>query len=694
MTGAFALVFEQLSHDFPHNAIRWVTDSGWVGPKLVELKDIDFSDSDKWRASGEPEKVERFVEKVAQGRMKPLVGVVGPRGIRIVDGHHRALAYQKLGRAALMYVAQPRDADVFRLALEMHSHQKENPSQMSDLATPFDAELAQFDLGTGSVQTPGAKKSKRQKKSSAKQPQQMPLPAPAVAPKARSKGTRVSAKLGKGGSLYVRPMTEWAPSVMLAAAGDDGPVWIQLAKTGTFRGHRQGSFSMTAGTFREIIKNFKATANGRIPVDYEHASEQDPTSGSIPFAGAPAQGWIVDMAIRGDDLWGRVEWNAQAKQQIRAKEYMFFSPAIRFAAKDRVSGDTIGAVMTSGALTNKPFLDGMMPLAARDDGGEFEAEFDEDGELTQLTAMAFSADEFLPKLRACLKIQGLATPEECAIQVHRLRSLLARAGGDHAAIVDGVELTDYLAPMRDLVGAHLGMTWGDVFDTVDRNIAVAMGDTEEIDPEDEQPSDPNANPDNVGGSGDTEMTMSDAEKAHLANIEEQNRSLTTKVNELTVALSAKDADVKTLTDENVALKKSEGDRAAQEMSDRIEYTKKAHSEKLKALPGDDAAKTKLLTDLFSNSRSFFDAQYPIVQVEDKRGDLPRPAMLLSGAPIVQPERKPDPESVLVDVKNETWGQTVTRLMNDGDLADKKPLPYGAACDRARTLRRAAGLSVA
>lgn len=164
--------------------------------------------------------------------------------------------------------------------------------------------------------------------------------------------------------------TEILESVLLAAdtqpQTDSKGVWIQLAKSGTFRGHSAGPFTLDGKVFSDIVRNFKASANKRIPIDFEHASESDATDGSIPHTGAPAQGWILDLDNRGEELWGLVQWLEPARTYVKEEKYKFFSPAIRFGSKDRVTGAPIGARMSSGALTNNPFLDGMKPMVAKD----------------------------------------------------------------------------------------------------------------------------------------------------------------------------------------------------------------------------------------------------------------------------------------------------------------------------------------
>lgn len=147
----------------------------------------------------------------------------------------------------------------------------------------------------------------------------------------------------------------------------DGPTWIQVAKAGEY--FKSGyPFKLNAQVFTDIVSNFNATTNRTIPIDFEHASEADATKGEIPTRGAPAQGWITQLEMRegGESLWALVDWLPLARSYIKSGKYKFFSPAIRFNARDKTTGKVIGARMTSGALTNNPFLDGMVPLAARD----------------------------------------------------------------------------------------------------------------------------------------------------------------------------------------------------------------------------------------------------------------------------------------------------------------------------------------
>lgn len=200
-------------------------------------------------------------------------------------------------------------------------------------------------------------------------------------PKKRKKPRKsfhVRADIARGGALHIRHLTDVYGGIrcdgvelVVLAKDQPAPEWIQVAKLGAFNGHAQGQFEITRQTFQDIVRNFRATTNRRIPIDFEHASEADGSAGSIPHTGAPAQAWIIELDDRGEGgLWAKVEWLEPAKTYVETGKYKFFSPAIRFRSRDRVTGRAAGARMTSGALTNNPFLDGMRPIAASDRGGE------------------------------------------------------------------------------------------------------------------------------------------------------------------------------------------------------------------------------------------------------------------------------------------------------------------------------------
>jgi 8-oxo-dGTP pyrophosphatase MutT (NUDIX family) len=322
--------------------------------------------------------------------------------------------------------------------------------------------------------------------------------------------------------------TEDAAGFHLQLADADRPkklVWIQLAECGAFRGHPAGAFALTPTVFSEIVRNFDADGIP-VPIDYEHASEQEPTAGNIPRHGAPAQGWIHKLENRGDDgLWGLVEWGPQAADQIRTGQYRYISPAIRFGAKDRQSGHEIGAKLTSAGLTNQPFLKGMQVLAAKDRGashtmqtttesdadssvpmqtmadsdaplgafGAFGAFVDE-ADMAAFAAFraarmaAFAAkpppptkpSEYMPRIKAALRLADLATCAETMAQFCRLRDRFMAVSAEYSTTAeyksaDGVDLGGYVGALADIAAKdRLSATLHEVLEIVHHMICVAM----------------------------------------------------------------------------------------------------------------------------------------------------------------------------------------------------------------------------
>lgn len=101
-------VYRQMRRNFPAEAIGWIRRVRWAGPVEVPLTDFDFSSEKEWAAHHEQAKVDEFARQIEAGqKVNPVVGVIKPghNRIRVTDGHHRLMAYKKLGRPAVAYVA-------------------------------------------------------------------------------------------------------------------------------------------------------------------------------------------------------------------------------------------------------------------------------------------------------------------------------------------------------------------------------------------------------------------------------------------------------------------------------------------------------------------------------------------------------------------------------------------------------------
>lgn len=99
-------VYGQLTDDYPKESLNWVDKAKWSGPKKVPLDKVDWDDEQVWKAAHEPKHVNLFVRKIKEeenkgDHIKPVILVNRPGKnppFMIPDGHHRALAYRKLGR--------------------------------------------------------------------------------------------------------------------------------------------------------------------------------------------------------------------------------------------------------------------------------------------------------------------------------------------------------------------------------------------------------------------------------------------------------------------------------------------------------------------------------------------------------------------------------------------------------------------
>jgi SPP1 gp7 family putative phage head morphogenesis protein len=106
--------YEQMLRNFPPKAIAWMKGIEWIGPVAVPLDLIDFDAEDRWAASHQSEHVDQFMKRIRAGDApSPAIGVIKPghNRIRIVDGHHRTMAYKKLGRPALLYAGFVKSVD-------------------------------------------------------------------------------------------------------------------------------------------------------------------------------------------------------------------------------------------------------------------------------------------------------------------------------------------------------------------------------------------------------------------------------------------------------------------------------------------------------------------------------------------------------------------------------------------------------
>ncbi|MFV0474149.1 MAG: phage protease [Pikeienuella sp.] len=93
--------------------------------------------------------------------------------------------------------------------------------------------------------------------------------------------------------------------------------WAHLLPLGEIEGRDSRRFRLSDPD--AVIDAFRRH-DGPIVVDYEHASAGGER------APAPAAGWIADMEIREDGVWGLIDWTPKARNMVAAREYRYLSP--------------------------------------------------------------------------------------------------------------------------------------------------------------------------------------------------------------------------------------------------------------------------------------------------------------------------------------------------------------------------------
>ena len=96
-----------------------------------------------------------------------------------------------------------------------------------------------------------------------------------------------------------------------------------------------------------------------IPIDYEHQTLGG--AYASPTGRAPAAGWIKAIRCKPDiGLLATVKWTPRARKMLQAGEYRYLSPVAMVRKADRKL-----VAIHSAALTNKPAIRGMTPIANR-----------------------------------------------------------------------------------------------------------------------------------------------------------------------------------------------------------------------------------------------------------------------------------------------------------------------------------------
>lgn len=134
---------------------------------------------------------------------------------------------------------------------------------------------------------------------------------------------------------------------------------VQICPIGVKLQHPDGELDFSRDVVDRLVANF-ARYGDDVPVDYDHGTD-DP---SAHEGSGKAAGWIrrpKALRVEDDKLVAYAEPTPAAAAAVHNKEWRYTSPTIAF---DWVSpsGESFGPTLLAVALTNRPYIRGMMPV--------------------------------------------------------------------------------------------------------------------------------------------------------------------------------------------------------------------------------------------------------------------------------------------------------------------------------------------
>lgn len=173
--------------------------------------------------------------------------------------------------------------------------------------------------------------------------------------------------------LHLFYATPIAPAL---AADTSNPKWIQLCTAGAYV-YQGRPVNVAVETFDDMVRNFRAhpafnalareivgkpdaeqlafgvaLTSGVIALNFDHPPKGGPR---------PGHGWFLDVERRGDQLWGLCWFDAEACAGLASLRWKWTSIEWQGQWNDN-KGQPIGAYLSGVALTNDPFITGMVPI--------------------------------------------------------------------------------------------------------------------------------------------------------------------------------------------------------------------------------------------------------------------------------------------------------------------------------------------
>jgi hypothetical protein len=146
--------------------------------------------------------------------------------------------------------------------------------------------------------------------------------------------------------ITVKEFSEWV---------NGNQKWVQLYPYGSWTHPIFSDTTIDKPTAEKLVKNFNDKVMGRdLVIEYDHGLDK--------AKGGKAAGKVIKEEARDDGLYGLVEFNDVAKQEIENGEWHFMSNSHYDAWTHPQTGQTHEFVPENPSLTNRPYVRGMAPL--------------------------------------------------------------------------------------------------------------------------------------------------------------------------------------------------------------------------------------------------------------------------------------------------------------------------------------------
>jgi hypothetical protein len=137
---------------------------------------------------------------------------------------------------------------------------------------------------------------------------------------------------------------------------EDEPTWLHAFPVGEYHHPVHGRLKFTRARLERLAEGVNRGVRGITPaLDYDHREDR--------ARGGMAAGWIEAAEVRSDGLWLAVAFTDEARREVRGGAWRYLSPEFGDWTDPR-TGTRHHDVLMGAALTNRPFLRDLQPVAA------------------------------------------------------------------------------------------------------------------------------------------------------------------------------------------------------------------------------------------------------------------------------------------------------------------------------------------